>query len=525
MGPKEEEDDVKAHLLPDSTKHNLTVPDGDNIDDILRKAGGFGRYQILVQALSFLIMVTVSHQALDMYFLAEDPAWRCTEPYRRQLNNNLLVEEHNTSQRFCKQHPGIIQSDSDLFDKRCELPPNNWEFTVKNPATYSLVTEYKLYCSKSGTLSLAHSAFFIGSSVASLFLGFFADHYGRKYTFCVLVVIMFASAISTSFITTTWQFILVRTLLGASGSGCMSTMYVLAVEFVLPEHRAFTSNLIQISYAVAIFNLTLVAYLCREWRHTALYTALPTSVSFLNKHPIDVHFDPSSESRQRNTYSILDCFKYKKTAVIVIVVTLTQYFGGVVYYTMYLEFNRIGGSAYVVLALAAAADFPALLLASYFPDKYGRKKSFFASYFLVVLCVLPIVFTPEEYGQVVLVRVASAVAVKVFFSCAADILILWTLEIFPTAVRTQGLVITQMGTRIGSGTAPFIVQFLRSLNYVAPFLAIIVLSVCGMLLSFFLPETLGKPTREDFEDFFSDNLIVERRGNANADNSRDELSD
>ena len=486
-----------------------------------------------------------------MYFLAEDPPWRCTKPYRDN-HQDILFDKHNITRQFCKQHSGIIESDSDLFDKRCELPSTDWEFIVKDPTTYSLVTEYNLYCSKSETLSLAHSAFFIGSSVASLFLGFFADHYGRKYTFCALAVVMFALAVFTSFVTAVWQLILVRTLLGATGSGCMSIMYVLAVEFVLPEHRAFTSNLIQISYATAIFNLTLVAYLCREWRRIALYTALPTAVAFLsfalyrsprwlhykrrfedaenilqrmsafNKHPMDVHFDPSSESRKRNNYSILDCFKYKKTAVIVVIITFTQYFGGVVYYTMYLEFNRIGGSPYLVLALAALADFPALVLASYFPDKYGRKKSFVASYFLLVVCVLPILFTPEQYGHVVLVRISSAVAVKVFFSCAADILILWTLEIFPTAVRTQGVVITQMGFRIGAGTASFIVEFLRGLNYVAPFLAIVFLAVCGVLLSLFLPETLGKPTREDFEDFFSDNLVVERSGNTDPDDTEDE---
>jgi len=537
-----EEDDDKTSLLPpDPTERKEHA--GESIDDILRRAGGFGRYQILVQALSFLISVTLSHQQLDMYFLADDPAWRCTNTYRSH-HNDILFLKQNVTPSFCKTHPGVINSDSGLFDKRCELPPDDWHFTVRDPATYSLVTEYKLYCSKSRTLSLAHSAFFIGSSVGSLFLGFFADHYGRKYTLCVLNVIMFAAALSTAFITTTWQFILVRMLLGASGCGCMNTMYVFAVEFVLPEHRAITSNLIQISYAVSIFYLTLVAYVCRTWRCTALYTALPTAVSFIyfalyrsprwlhykrrfgdaesvlqklstfNKHPIDVHFDTSSESRKRNIYSILDCFKYKKTAVIVITLTLIQFLGGVIYYTMYLEFERIGGNAYLIMILAGCADFPALFIASYFPNKYGRKKSFIGIYILVALCAFPIIFTPEHYEHVVTVRIASAIALKVFFSCGTSILVLWTLEIFPTAVRTQGYLVSNVGSLIGSATAPFVVEFLRGVNYLAPFLVIVALAVLRIILSLVLPETFGKPTRENFSDFFSDNLIVERGPNA-----------
>ena len=43
----------------------------DDIDDILEKTGGMGRYQILMQVLALLIMVTSAHQGLDLYFLDE----------------------------------------------------------------------------------------------------------------------------------------------------------------------------------------------------------------------------------------------------------------------------------------------------------------------------------------------------------------------------------------------------------------------------------------------------------------------
>ena len=504
-----------------------------NIDDIFERAGGMGRYQILLQVLSFVIMVTVSHQALDMYFIAEDPPWSC------ELQRNTTTTQffnHKNISSFCRHRGGeLIFEDDVLFSKRCSLPSNEWKFDVPHPETYSIVTEYKLYCDKASMASLAHSAYFIGSSIGSIFLGYVADRYGRKHTFCALALIMFCSNMSTYFVKEMWQFILIRTIVGAAGSGCMNAMYVQVFEFMLPRHRAIASNWVQISYGTAIIYLACIAYFFRKWRQIILYTTIPCTISILalamyqsprwlllkkryqeaeevlkklskfNKRPIDdICFRDNEIDVQKAPCSIIDCFKYKKTATIFFSILILQYFGGIVYYTMYLEFNRIGGSMYIVIIFAALADFPALVIASYFPNKIGRKKFFMVSFLIVALCTLPIVFIPKNYEHVVTVRIISSVSIKIFFSCGMDTLILWTLEVFPTAVRTQGLVLTSMGSKLGSATAPFIVEFFRQVSYVAPFLMIIGLSVCEILLSLLLPETLGLPSGENFEDFFVD---------------------
>ena len=566
----------------------------NSIDLILEKTGGMGRYQIALQILSFVIMVTVSHQALDMYFLAEDPSWSCrlqgsntsTLSYNDKGMHNLFntttnaiipttgklkanaIGKHETSiistttipeklyninpdhynqnlSTFCRKHQGeVISDDNPSFEERCSLDADEWAFNIPNPDTFSIITEFKLYCGKESMASLAHSSYFIGSSIGSIFMGYSADRYGRKYTFCALALIMFCSNMSTYFVTQMWQFIMIRLIVGASGSGCMNAMYVQVFEFMLPQHRAITSNLVQISYGTAIIYLACIAHFLTCWRQIIFYTTIPctlaifvlaiyqsprwllqkkrykdaellfTKLSKFNKRPIEVRFrdctdTPESEDsgspsydERKVSYSIFDCFKYKKTAVVFFTILLLQYFGGIVYYTMYLEFNRIGGSKYLILILAVLADFPGLVIASYFPNKIGRKRFFMISFLVVGICVLPIVFTPKDYDKVVLVRIVSSVAVKIFFSCGMDCLVLWTLEVFPTEVRTQGLVLTSMGSKLGSATAPFVVELFRKVNYVAPFLMIVVLCVFEILLSFLLPETLGLPSREMFEDFF-----------------------
>lgn len=587
------DDDGREPLLPKERTGSPTTPPvlpvvivTDNIDEILEKTGGMGRYQIILQLLSFVIMVTVSHQALDMYFVAADSSWKCVNPHfpsfhnsnisddvhiqnhrnnstihsRYSKDNGIVNDLHNKSvlpapksiigadsttlklytntSGFCQKNEGnIILQDDALFSERCSLSADEWEFNIPNPESYSIVTEYKLYCGDESTASLAHSSYFIGSSIGSIFVGYLADLYGRKHVFLVLAFLMFLSNMSMYLVTDMWQFILIRVIVGAAGSGCMSTLYVQVFEFMLPQHRAFASNLIQISYGTAIIYLAGVAYFVRRWRNVFLYTTLPCTIAIFslgiyrsprwlilkkryqeaenvfkklakfNNREVEIQFsrqvNDDNVLKKEKTQSIIDCFKYKKTATIFFSILLLQYFGGIVYYTMYLEFSRIGGSMYVVIILAALADFPALLIASYFPNKIGRKRFFMVSVVIIALCTLPIVFTPKDYGNVVTVRIASSVAVKVFFSCSADTLIIWTLEVFPTAVRTQGLVLTSMGAKLGSATAPFVVEFLRGVTYVAPFLMIVGLSGLQILLSVLLPETLGKPSRENFVDFFT----------------------
>ena len=598
----ETEDDDTQWLLSPKSKTTTTSKkyfNKNNIDEIIEKTGGMGRYQIALQILSFVIMVTVSHQALDMYFVAEDPSWSCKLHQRDNntistlsYNNIVLFDQNSTTTTsiipsrssisivpttendsktrstkrttkpdklynnnidkynqnrslFCQQHRGeVISDENPLFDQRCYLGAEEWAFNIHNPDTFSIVTEFKLYCGKENMASLAHSSYFIGSAIGSLFMGYFADRYGRKYTFCALALIMFCSNLATYFVTQMWQFVMIRLIVGASGSGCMNAMYVQVFEFMLPQHRAITSNLVQISYGTAIIYLACIAFLLTRWRLIIVYTTIPctlailvlaiyqsprwllqkkryreaervlTKLSKFNKRPIEIRFQDdvadvdSTVNNDQKPRSIIDCFKYKKTAIVFFTILLLQYFGGIVYYTMYLEFNRIGGSKYLILILAALADFPGLVIASYFPNKIGRKRFFMISFAIVGLCVLPIVFTPKDYNYVVTVRIVSSVSVKIFFSCALDCLILWTLEVFPTEVRTQGLVLTSMGAKLGSATAPFVVELFRKVNYVAPFLMIIALCVIEIVLSFLLPETLGLPSRERFEDFFVERSLT-----------------
>lgn len=69
--------------------------------------------------------------------------------------------------------------------------------------------------------------------------------------------------------------------------------------------------------------------------------------------------------------------------------------------------------------------------------------------------------------------------------------------------RTQGLAFNIVTSRLGAAISPFI-NNLDLIHPSLPFLVITIVTSLALFLCVFLPETLGKPTRERFEDIFDD---------------------
>ena len=63
-------------------------------------------------------------------------------------------------------------------------------------------------------------------------------------------------------------------------------------------------------------------------------------------------------------------------------------------------------------------------------------------------------------------------------------------ELFPTSVRPKGMGITQMVTKIGALTVPFVIQAGRHIWYLSYVIVIISLTLT-VICSFLLPETAG----------------------------------
>ncbi|CAG2176073.1 unnamed protein product, partial [Oppiella nova] len=122
-----------------------------------------------------------------------------------------------------------------------------------------------------------------------------------------------------------------------------------------------------------------------------------------------------------------------------------------VYYGLSFQAQNIGSDIYVTFGFLALAEIPAIILATIAMQIYGRK---------IVLCLLLImggiscitpVFLSDYYNAYITV---CAVLGKSMIAAAFSLIYVYSVEIFPTILRSSGLGMCSMSSRIGGILAP-----------------------------------------------------------------------
>ena len=508
-----------------------------DIDEAINLSGSFGRYQWLVNIFLNMIHVIFNPHLYILYFVADDPPWTCVK---------------KSSSLFCKQHFGEkIHQSSDLFDKRCDLNRSEWMF-VKDK-TYSIVTEFDLVCDYTWMGSLANAALFIGWGLSGPFFGYFSDAYGRRITSVMSVLLGAFSLAGLSFINHMWQFILLRALLGA-GIGCYIAMfYTICTEVVGNKHRAITGAFLAITTLAGNFILPYMAYCIPHWRKLVLYISFPVVMAvvisffipetarwlyssgkikeaenkikhvakFNGKDHVDIRLQKHKlrTNDEPNKYSYIDIFfRHCSVSTLALSLCFDWAVAALLYFGLTLESSDLGGSIYFNFTLSFVAEVPNPILFVYCSNKIGRKKSFLLFSFIgsvSVSIVAVLYFVPEGVSGLDIAKLVLAMTGKLCITTCFSVLYLWTFELFPTVVRSQGLILCQIAGRVGAAGAPFIATNLAESNKSLPF---IVMGAAGFLSALFgcwLSETNERKTRENYEDFFdisSRNLVIQTQG-------------
>ena len=161
---------------------------------------------------------------------------------------------------------------------------------------------------------------------------------------------------------------------------------------------------------------------------------------------------------------------------------------GVIFYTLTFAVDDIGGSLYAnYFILHVTSGLPVLLTLVYFCYRLGRKKTILASLILTGTSCILVAFLPEGRA-----KVAVAITGKCFVTNSFLGVYIWSAEIFPTEIRSEGMGFLQVTARIGSALAPIIVKVFIKFNKIVPFVLVGVLSCIAFGLSLYLPETKFK---------------------------------
>ena len=488
------------------------------VDDVLLQTGPFGRYQMFLLFLCTIVFSGgFSFQALVTYYVADDSPWSCT--------NETLYD-------FCKKGP--FREGTDLFAKRCHMGRDEWQYDY--PKKYSFSTEFDLVCSKEYLKALSTALFFIGCCFGSIFSGPIADSFGRKPVICTMIFPAFLASLAGYFISAVWQYLLLRFVIGVTFGTLAPCVYIYLSENNSPKSRGWVCNIYFVGFTISMLIISMVAYLVQEWRKTLLFTSVMPFVAFLasfllmesphwlvakgkieeaeavlmkiaslNKKQVNFCLVNNCQSTTtKKQYSYFYLFNSIKVFVLTSVQSVLWFGVGLVFYAIALESSNLGGSLYTNFILSSLSDLPGYIICMFSSMYIGRKKAASVSFIIGTVFFLALGFTPQHLTTL---RVTFAILGRMVLAVSFNTLFLWTFEIYPTVIRSQGMNFSQMISRIGSTIAPFFTSVLQNVNPNLPYYIMAgVLVTCG-LLSLLLPEMLHKPIREEYEELFDDRNV------------------
>ena len=451
----------------------------------------------------------------------------------------------------------------------------SWTFAKNMGET--IVSDWNLVCDRTALLSTVQGSYMGGVFVGCLFWGWASDKFGRRPSILVAALIQIVSSVIASFSTNYIMFIFFRFIIAFSVSGVFECAFVLVMEIVSPELRTPFGIMTQFPFAIGVCILPLVAYFIRDWNHlqlaisipclvlTSYYWFIPESPRWLiqarkfneakdvlsqaakengNKIPEDAEFldmikslDEKRETEETSTeattfsekfaaafHEIKLLFATPQMRKRTITIFITWLVIAMVYYGLSFNSKNIGGDIYISMFINGLAEGIACLVIIPALAKLGRVKIYTGTFILsgvTCLGVAVILWVAPENSLLGLI-IALAMSGKFFISGTFALAYLYTAELFPTPVRNVAVGGASTFARVGSMSAPYIVDILGRLNAGIPTVIFGVASIVAGLLSLLLPETLNKKLPEsvaDVEGRREDARDVEREENELKQNS------
>ncbi|XP_002154920.2 solute carrier family 22 member 15 [Hydra vulgaris] len=484
----------------------------NNIDETLPFIGELGLYQIIVIAIFCLITIPGTFQSLIIYFVAANPAWKCVE-----------------NSTICKL-VGTFESGDKNYTMRCNMPRSEWKFVEEYE--YSIVTQFGLFCENESLIFVSHSLLFAGSAVGSLICGWLADKYGRRQLLIPCNIVVISVAFVSAFSPTYWLFACSRFVVGFFGGTTLAIMFILSSELVGSRYRPTAGIVLWFFFTFALVMLGLVAMKVRKWKmlmivSTAPYFLvipllffIPESLRWMHlnrkmeqlhrdiqriakingKEPLLIELSPLNEKELSVKPWML--FSTKKMAFTTLSIGFAWFINGLVYYGLSVAVDNLSNHFYRNYILSSLIELPAILIGILGATYVGRKCTVVYPMLLAgLLCALVTVIDEKETRQrFINTRVVLGLFGKFFVTLSYDTIYTWTVELFPTQIRTEALGYVLIASRIGGMFSPWISKWLRVIHWRVPFVMMGVLTIVSALLMHWLPETKEKATLEKLED-------------------------
>lgn len=468
----------------------------------------FGFAQLIQAVLVSLAWVFDAQQTFISVFTEAEPSWHCTD----QLRNGSC-------------HSG--------FSNICQLPRDSWAWD--RPVYSSIVSEWELQCSISVIKGLPASSFFMGCLAGGLVLATLADSsLGRKNLLFLSCLLMSLSTLFTVFAPNIWIYSALKFVNGFGRATIGTCALVLSTELVGKRWRGQVGVIGFLCFTLGFLSLPAIAYINRDasWRTLYLWTSIPTilycilvhflvresprwlllrgrkdeAVSILtsiaatkssliteNLTLLKLEQEPSND----DIYSAIKILVEKKWAFRNLLAVMVVGFGiGFVYYGMPLGLGNLDFNLYLSVTLNALSELPASLITSFLIDKLNRKCSLLVFNSLSGICSILCVVMGKISGNLQI----GLEMVSFFSACTGfNILLIYTLELFPTCVRNSAISMARQALVLGGLLSPLLVAGASKNGFLSYGVFGLAIGICGFFV-ISLPETRGKTLRDTMEE-------------------------
>ncbi|KAH7536664.1 organic cation/carnitine transporter 3 [Ziziphus jujuba] len=509
-----------------SSFFNLPPTSLDSIIEKVTKNSGFAQFlQAILVSLSWLFD---GQQSFISIYADAQPTWHCT------------ATDVNIKNSTCNPSSSNI----------CQLSSSSWAWD--RPPFTTTISDFNLQCSSSIVSGLPASAFFFGCLLGGFILATLGDSsLGRKNLLFLSSMTMSVSALLTSFAGNVWIYSALRFASGFGRASIGGCALVLSTEMVSRKWRGQVGIIGFFCFTLGFLSLPWIAYVNRNssWRVLYLWTSVPGILYcaliffFVSESPkwlfsqgrneeavasLERFGEPNKshssslnlylsriplvvvDHRQQETppsfvdhYASLRSLFSKRWAFRRLLTLMVLSIGiGMIYYGMPLGVGNLGFDTYLSVVFNALSEIPCFVITFFFIGRWNRKPSVLAFSLISGVCsILCVLAVRSKWVQIGL-ELASFFCGNTAFS----ILLIYTLELFPTSVRNSATSMVRQALVFGGMFSPVLISAGRDNEFLSYGVFGIVTICCGLSV-FSLPETRGESLCDTMDE-------QERKANA-----------
>lgn len=494
-----------APLLSPTNSGESVIPAGEkqlsSLDDMIEQwVGTFGWAQLLQAFLVSFAWFFDAQQTFISIFTDTEPTWHCTQ---------LTGEPCNSVSNICN------------------LPQDSWAWD--EPQSSSIISEWTLECSGSILTGLPASSFFLGCLLSGLVLATLADTWlGRKNMLFLSCLTMSISSILTAFSPNIYIYSLLRFASGFGRGAIGACALVLSSELVGKRWRGQVGIIGFFCFGLGFISLPAIAYINRRstWRNIYLFTSIPAIIYCILVHTFVCEsprwlfikgrkeeavstlrsiapISPTCETLSLSAVDSIDCEEtwnvdlysavkkllQRRWAIRRLSAVMVIGFGtGMVYYGMPLGVGNLAFNLYLSVTLNALAELPSALMTFLLIGRLNRRSSLLFFTIISGLCSIMCVVLGHDGRPGLQIGLEL---VSFFSACTAlNVLLIYTLELFPTCVRNSAMSMVRQAVVFGSVFSPDLVAASRKNGFFSYGLFGLVIGSCGVFVAW-LPETRG----------------------------------